>query len=214
MNAKVSVICALALAACAEGAVSFTETWKLALNRDPAAAIDAAPLNPKYRYLRVTYDEGAALLVLNFLDKHPNGPVEVWYGGAGEVFRFQNGRWGGHAGVEPEWRLVALPPFPAWADLADRSEPLRWERYRDVMPGYRFGIRDRLMLRPIPAPDKSSLVGVDARSLRWFEERTEADSAEQLPAARYAVRGETVVYAEQCVSPRRCFKWQRWPAGS
>jgi len=214
VQAKLVAICVVTLTGCAEGAASFAETWKLAINQDPTAAIDRAPLNAKYRYLRLTHDRGAALLVLNFLDKHPNGPVEVWYGGAGEVFRFQNGRLGGNAGIAPEWRTVVLPKLPAWAEIAQQSEPLRWERYRDVMPGYRFAIRDHLSLREIPVPDKSSLVGVNPRSLRWFEERTEADSSEQLPPARYAVRGNVVVYGEQCVSPRMCFKWQRWPAGS
>lgn len=202
------------LVGCTEGSVSFNQTMKLALNSNPASAIDAVQLNPKYRYLRLTYDQGAALLVLNFVDRHPNGPVEVWYGGASQVFRFQNGRLGGSTGLEPEWRSVVLPKIPPWSQIAKQTEPLRWERHRDVMPGYRFGIRDKLVVYPIAPPQRTALRDLNPASLQWFEERTDPNSNEQLPPARYAVQGEIVVYAEQCVSPQLCIKWQRWPAGS
>ena len=60
---------------------------------------------------------------------------------------------------------------------------------------------------------------LDPKDLTWFEERFAEDglSKTALPAARYAVNlagGQgVVVYGEQCLSPRTCFTWQRWPAG-
>ena len=205
---------AVCLASCAESGSSLIESVRQAFPSDKSAEVANAQLNPQYRYLRLTHAGGVALLLLNFEDRHPNGPVEVWYSGDAQVFRLQNGRLAGNTGLQPEWRSVSLPHFPEWSALAKQSEPLRWERLRDVMPGYRFDVHDKLALRSIPPPTSSALVGVDPASLQWFEERSEADSSEPLPPARYAVRGETVVYGEQCVSARSCFQWQRWPAGS
>jgi hypothetical protein len=210
------LLAAALVAGCAETGTSLVESLRQALRPGAGneAAIAQAQLDPRRRYLRVTHEGGVALLLLNFVDQHPNGPVEIWYSADAQVFRFQNARLGGNTGLLPEWRSVSLPKFPDWSALARQSEPLRWERYRDVMPGYRFGVHDRLSLFPIPAPRSSALVGIDPTTLQWFEERTEPDSSEPLPPARYAVRGETVVYGEQCVSAKNCFTWQRWPAGS
>ena len=214
MRAPFLLAIAALLAGCAQSGSALVESLRQVFPADPDAALAREPLNPKYRYLRLTHAGGVALLLLNFEDRHPNGPVEVWYSADAQVFRLQNGRLAGNTGLQPEWRSVSLPRFPEWSAVAKQAEPLRWERLRDVMPGYRFDVHDRLALRAIPAPRTSALVGVDPASLQWFEERTEADSSEALPAARYAVRGETVVYAEQCVSAHSCFQWQRWPAGS
>ena len=214
MEKRFLVLWALSLAACSEGSLSFLHTLKMASGEQAVAAVDTAKLDPGMRYLRISHDGGLALMLLNFVDRHPNGPVEVWYSADAEVFRFQNGRLGGNTGFKPEWRSVVLPKFPAWSELAKQSAPVHWQRYRDVMPGYRFGVRDKLTVYPIPVPKTSGLIGVDPASLTWFEERTEPGSGEPLPPARYAVRGDTVVYGEQCVSPKSCFRWQRWPAGS
>ena len=98
------------------------------------------------------------------------------------------------------------------------------------MPGYRFGVRDEILLRVISPPQKSALQRLDPQSLTWFEERLQpepraayaarllGDLADEkpLPPARYAVDlrdcKETVVYGEQCIAPDFCFTWQRWSA--
>jgi hypothetical protein len=84
------------------------------------------------------------------------------------------------------------------------------------MPGYQFNLREELQLTPIPVPAKSSLVGMEASVLRWFEERMLPSSAnaEALPPARYALQSmqteAVVVYGEQCISADFCLTWQRW----
>lgn len=214
MLARFSLLCVALLSGCAETGISAIETVKQAVRRHPGAAVDSAVLDPRYRYLRVTHEGGVALLLLNFVDPQPEGPIEVWYSADAQVFRFQNGRLAGNTGLLPEWRSVQLPRFPSWSALAARGEPFVWERVRDVMPGYRFGVRDKLVLYPVSAPASSRLVGMDPHSLMWFEERTQPGSSEKLPPSRYAIKADTVVYGEQCVSPRNCIQWQRWPAGS
>lgn len=161
--------------------------------------------------------------MLGYVESDVRGPIEVWYSAEREVLRLQNGRLVGASGAAIEWRRVDLPFIPAWSDLARTAQPLRFVRTRDVMPGYRVGLRDALTLRPVGPPSRSALAGLDAAAVLWFEERFEAPSrglaASQddavLPPARYAVRldagGEIVVYGEQCLSVKLCFTWQRWP---
>ena len=221
------------------------QTVRTAAGREDASA-DRARLNPNFRYLRVTIEGRVALLALGDVDEHPQGPIEVWYSAEREVLRFQNGRLVGATGLTTEWRNVFLPELPAWSALVRAEAPLRWVRTRDVMPGYRYGVRDALALSVAPQPGKSALRDVDPQRLTWFEERFEpaAQPDAALPPARYAVQfarpnhpapqsgaphhpgaqgappllGEegkgTVVYGEQCLAPKVCFTWQRWPAGS
>lgn len=181
-------------------------------------------LNPKYHYIRVTRDGRVGFFAQGSEDKHPQGPVEVWFSGLREVLRLQNGRLVGVAGVTVEWRNVMLPALPSWSVIARDGRPVQWVRVRDVMPGYRFGVRDELSLRPIAAPQKSELQKLDPKSLQWFEEQIQSAPRGNLSAglgaekplspARYAVDlrdgKEIVVYGEQCLSPEFCFTWQRW----
>jgi hypothetical protein len=161
-------------------------------------------------------DGRAALLVLGYVEPHPQGPIEVWYSAQRAVIKLQRGRLVGAVGLKTEWRRVALPELPDWSELVASAQPYPWTRRRDVMPGYRYGVLDRLTLRQVSAPARSRLVGIDPETLLWFEETAarEADG-ERLPPARYALdpraTGEAVVYGEACLAQDLCFAWQRWP---
>ena len=200
------------------------ETLQQAARRGDGSA--GLRLNPNFRYLRVTIAGRVVFLALGNEDADARGPVEVWYSAEKEVLRLQHGRLVGAVGLTTEWRSVSLPELPSWSALARGDQALRWARVRDVMPGYRYGVRDALSLRLVPSPGRSELQGIEAQALAWFEERVEAGTlagpshgagvaGETLPAARYAVDlrdgKESVVYAEQCLAPDLCFTWQRWP---
>ena len=202
------------------------ESVRSAVQGPPSS--DGARLNPKVRYLRVTISGRVVFLALGFVDSHPQGPVEVWYSADREVIRLQNGRLVGAVGMTTEWRNIALPELPSWSAVAGAQQPVQWVRMRDVMPGYRFGLRDALVLGVIPPPQKNALQGLDPQSLTWFEERVRPEPLAEYPAkfltaisgdkilppARYAVElregKDTVVYGEQCLAPELCFTWQRW----
>ena len=186
-----------------------------------ASGVDKIPANPdpKFRYLRVEV-EGypPALLVLAFLDAHPLGEIEVWYSANQEVIRTQNGRIVGTAGLLVDWRAVHFKSSPpAWTQVAPRS--VLYERLRDQMPGYRYGVLDRMEIKPwqgVPAIALPSVVGVErARSWDWFREATLDSSGPALPPAWFAWgkhRGEpNVVYSEQCLAAEFCLKLLRWP---
>ena len=221
MNARNVILLLLVAAAggCASGGDAVFETAQSFIMQGRGKGVDDAKLNPNLRYLRVTISGRVVLLALGYLDAHPQGTIEVWYSAEREAVRLQNGRVVGAVGLTTEWRNVVLPELPAWPKLAGSVEPFQWSRTRDVMPGYRYGLRDTLSLNAIPPLEKSALRGLDPKDLTWFEERF-ADgglSRTALPVARYAVDlagGQgIVVYGEQCLSPQTCFTWQRWPAG-
>ncbi len=220
-----SLICAIG--GCTSGSGAILQTFR---NIVPSGASDLpTQLNPQFRYLRVSVAGQVSLLALGYIDDDPAGPVEVWYSAKKEVLRLQDGRVVGLTGVGTEWRNVIAPRLPSWEALARTGEGFRWTRLRDVMPGYRYGVRDELQVRTISPPDSSSLAGMDPKQLSWFEERREAGKAAglaglfaagadpdlSLPPARYALRlnagAAAVVYGEQCLSRDLCIAWQHWP---
>lgn len=216
-----------ALSGCSTASDAILQTLPYAYGRNPG--VDSAKLNPNFRYLRLTVRGHVALLALGYVDNDPHGPIEVWYSAEREVLRLQNGRIAGAVGLTTEWRNVGLPALPSWSAAEHAGRPIAWTRTRDVMPGYRFGVKDALLLLVVEAPGRSALLGLDPQALTWFEERDGSgargglsgilgDSAATdtaLPPARYAVDfaggTETVVYGEQCLAADLCFTWQRWP---
>lgn len=183
-----------------------------------ASKLPAQP-NPAYRYLRVEVaGRAAALLVLGYVDAHPQGEIEVWYSAKGEVIKTQNGRIVATAGLETDWRAVRFgSELTAWVDAATQGSV--YQRSRDQMPGYRFGIADQLELHPWvglpPIVLTATLPLEQARRYHWFREATIRSSAQLLPPAWYAWgvhRGQpAVVYSQQCLSLDFCLKLQRWP---
>jgi hypothetical protein len=201
------------LPGCTDTGIGLLRTTQAAFGGG-AAPIDSAKLDARYRYLRVQHPAGVSGMILGAVESSPTGAIEVWYASDGELIRLDNGRLTGNTGIQPEWRNVTLPSFPPWSKLAALAVPFRWERVRDVMPGYRYGERDKLVIQVVPPPSSSGLIGIDPKQLVWFEERVEGSTSEPLPPARYAVQGDRVVYGEQCLSRESCLKWQRWPAGA
>ena len=209
------------LAGCASSTNAVLQTLQYVVQRD--SAIAGVKLNPNFRYLRVTVDGRTALLVLGYVDAHPQGPIQVWYSAEREVVSIQNGRLVGAVGLTTEWRNVNTTELPSWPVLALGGTPLRLVRVRDVMPGYRYGVRDSLILRAISPPTRSVLQGLNPSDLTWFEESFETEDIgafvpgqNTLPAARYAVSVSgnvpQVLYGEQCLSADFCLTWQVWPA--
>jgi hypothetical protein len=181
-------------------------------------------LDPNFQYLRITRGRHTGWMWLGSTEASAEGPIEVYYSGQGEVLRLRKGHVVGASGLTTEWHAVSVAA-PSWAAVTRGGQPASFVRIRDVMPGYRSRVHDRLVLRPVAAPDRSALRGIDPKSLVWFDERLEPtpgrglsrfgrDATDALPPARYAVDlaadRETVVYAEQCLAHDLCFTWQRW----
>lgn len=210
----------LALGGCSPGMSAVVDSLRQVTQRGDVAA--TSKLDPNFAYLRVTRGRHVGLLWRGSIEKTAQGPVEVYYSGSGEVLRLRQGHLVGALGLYTEWRQVVLSP-PAWSDVAAAGVSQPFVRVRDVMPGYRSGIRDELVLKVVPPPSRSELQRLDSTALTWFEQterrtawRLPGTADEALPPARYAVdlsgKDPTVVYSEQCLAPDFCFTWQRWSA--
>lgn len=170
----------------------------------------AAPrLNPRFDYLRVTVRGQVLYLARGYTEADAADPVTVWYSSDREVLRLQRGRLAGLAGTPVAWthvRGLAQAPV-AWPG----AESFSWQREVDHMPGYRWGLRDQLVVRAMAAPVDTALSGWSPQALQWAEEQ---DQAGRLPPARYAwVPGQPEpIYGEQCLHTDFCLTWQRWSA--
>jgi hypothetical protein len=173
--------------------------------------VQAPPIRPEYRYLRVTANQYVAWMVLGYVDQDRSGePVEVWYSADQEVLRLQHGRLVGVNGTPVRWEHVRWQPaMPTWPE---GSEVRAWQRIVDESDAHaeRAGLRRELEVRAIQPPGDSELTGIAPDHLRWYEVRA---TKERLPAARYAVApsSSTPTYGEQCVTSRMCLTWQYWP---
>lgn len=190
--------------------------------KDP---ITTAKLNPAYRYLRVeVVGKPAALLVLGYVDAHPQGDVEVWYSARHEVIKTQHGRIVSTAGLEVDWRSVRFSTsIPSWDMVQSSQLPFTFRRWRDEMPGYRFDIADELTLQhaldlPTLTLPRSFPIALVKR-YTWFQESssTSSDAANPWPASWYGLQldaGEyRVAYSFQCLTRLYCLSLQRWPVG-
>jgi len=188
---------------------------RLAFKGDLNAA-QFEPSNPAFQYLKVTVYGRTAFLVLGYVE--PHDATEVWFSSKGEVIKLQSGRLTGALGLETEWRQVNFTGAPEWPDLLQSRQQLPWkyQRVRDVMPGYVSSLTDRLTLTQLPYSQVQKRLGplvqhLAGRSeLRWFEEAGASD----LPAAIYAVDASTsspkVVLTYQCVSSQLCMALEPW----
>ena len=207
-----SLFCALLfLTACGHTPVTLTLFEAAGIGKN----IDAIKLNPKLRYLRVTVGtERVALMVLGYLEPTPEGPIETWYSSEGEVLKLQNGRVLSTAGMAIDWRAAQYKGLLPWPEMVRRMSS-EFARQTDQMPGYKFGIAEKVSVAFVPAPTNANLVGIAPDNLRWYEE-TVRGTSHGLPSARYALRlttsGPVVVYGQQCFSNDFCISWQPWPA--
>ncbi|MFT4268031.1 MAG: YjbF family lipoprotein [Xenophilus sp.] len=182
--------------------------------------VSAPPQNSQFNYLRVHLGGGEAYLALGYVDPLPEGPTEVWYSGSGEVVRTRQGRIVGTTGLSTDWRSVRFSAEPPWAAPAGGAEAsAHFTRERDLMPGYRAGIRDEIQRVAIARPAHSRMTQQYATPVQWFEERsTTLPASAALPPARFAVTRiddqPQVVYSEQCLTQELCLSLERWkPAG-
>ena len=206
------------LAGCASVSVPVLDVAKgtFAQWRSAAAVVEIPDVpNPAYRFLRVEVQgRPPALLALGYLDPGPLGEVEVWYSSQREVIRTSAGRIVGTVGLEVDWRAVRYRNSPPLWNTEMPAE-FEFERLRDVMPGYRFDIRERLVLSRVGAAPPGTLPKRLPHAVAWYVERVLSPQPLGLPEAVYAVARSggksTVLYSRQCLSEDFCLHLQPWP---
>ena len=205
-------------------------TQKSALSETVAALWDQSwgnaagtgiPSNPdmRYRYMRIEVQgRPPALMVLGYVDAHPAGDIETWYSASREVIKTQNGRIVGTAGLETDWVAVRFPVQPVGWEAVPQGG-VAFQRERDQMPGYIYGVQEMMRVTPLTTVPVEHLPAtlplLVAQTYRWFREEAQATAGDALPSAWYAWalhRGtQTIVVSEQCLSHKLCLKMQRWP---
>jgi hypothetical protein len=211
----VSLACVLipCLAGCAAEPATraIADAYKLVSSKDTSERADQK-LSPDFRYLRVQVDDRVLFMALGSVDPSPDGPVEVWYSADADVLHLRDGRVvGATLKRGTNWSSVSFLHLPSWDKVDQKAN---FVRTRDVSPGYRYGITDKMVIKRIAPPDDTHLKNIPAASLVWFEEVVQGDT--DIRPARYAVNqngvpAHKVVYAEQCLSSEFCFSWQSWP---
>lgn len=197
------------------------ETVRIAMSPSGGGGHRDVPtqLAPQFRYLRVQLNGGQpSLMVLGYLDPSPQGEVEVWYSAQSEVIKLRSGRIVATQGLGVDWSAVRFPQAPpAWDELG--LSGAIFERERDELPGYRFGVRDRIVLEPVAFPKALALpVSLSehvARRYSWFAETAwQADGTviRSWFALGYPDSLPAIVYSEQCLTVNLCLRMQRWPA--
>ncbi|MFT3858137.1 MAG: hypothetical protein QM742_11795 [Aquabacterium sp.] len=174
--------------------------------------VDSSPLRPDLRYLRVTLNGKAMLMVLGYVDHNEHGEaVEVWYSGDGEVLRLNAGRLAGLSGSPVEWTGVRFRPAPPpWTQIGKSTF---FVRHFDQMPGYLWNRKQQVRLDVIAQPPRTQAPVFTNTPLVWFEEVVDQTVGGALSPARYAMAPGDVqpLYGEQCLQEAFCLSWQRWP---
>jgi hypothetical protein len=141
-------------------------------------------------------------LVLGEIDQHPLGRIDSFYSGEAEVLKLQNGRIVGSGGMTTNWVNVTLTPTVTG-----------YERKRDVMPNYRFGLHDMLEIKTLArAPSEiktsASLTRERITQLRWTEEAPKTPSSlGRIVIGRDTAGTPRVGY--QCLDDGLCLQWER-----
>lgn len=183
-----------------------------AFNFNKKSDFSTVRLDPGYVYLRVNVMGRDSFLARGHVEDLPNGRVEVWYGGRGEVLKTRNGRLLAILGTEIEWLSVTTENEPDWSRLG--AEVRCYKRIRDEAPSYRYGIRETVCLTPSTPPRTHQLARWDPAQLIWYDEVV-TDGHAASPSSRYALAVgadglREAVYSELCLKPKLCMSWQRW----
>lgn len=163
--------------------------------------------------LTITHPDGRQTrMALGYSEGAPaplQGQTDVWFSSDGALLKLWRGRIVGTAGWPVDWLAVRLPALPQWSELPTGG--LRYVRERDVMPAYRYGLRDSLHMRAL-APSDPRLTALPAglaTSSAWFEEaHDEGPWPPSLFAVATALPQQPVVYSRQCLAPSHCIELQ------
>jgi len=198
---------------------SVVQHWQRTVSAEP----QEARLDPRFEFLQMKLgDSPAAYLALG----KRVGASESWYSADPLLVVLEDGRLGPFAGAAVEWRAVRQAGRPDWERLVRRGNTQRWQRQRDEMPGYRFGLSDEIETRRITQTElPAELTSVHERllashrELRWVSDQVSTTDpegqrvawAQWFAVAERAGRWQ-VVWSRQCLRPDWCLELR--PIGS
>lgn len=159
---------------------------------------------PGFEYLEVRLHGRRAAMALGSREVRGDAVHEYWYSGQREMIHLINGRISEALGMTHEIRGT-VGGAPGWARLTQSDRPLVWSRSRDVMPKYRYGVREFVISQKVmPTAAEKKAVGPDAV---WVEEEVKsqhADGRDWIYREQFALKNGLVVYSVQCIAPELC----------
>ncbi len=162
--------------------------------------------SPGFEYLEVEWQGRKAAMALGYRDTKGAQVSEHWYSGQGEMIKLVNGRVVQALGMTKEVRQVLGAP-PVWADLLAHRSPVVWSQTKEVMPLYRYGLREYFLSQQITPTASEKAVASEATA--WVVEEVKSKNEKGMPwiyQQKFALVGGKVIYSEQCVAPEMCFK--------
>jgi hypothetical protein len=203
------------LSACTSMSEATYKTLKAALvsHDSSSALIQDSGIAPAFKTMRVLTAQTQSILVLGEIEQSPDGEIEVWFSGQGEILRIQNGKIVSTAGLAINW-VRSRYKVIEHDRLANRTV---YRVTRDVMPGWRYGYAQEMSQSPLAAPPASVA--------RWFDgkertaelagwtvlqptDRRQADQAWQVAYFGHNHRGQTRA-GYQCLAPDLCLGWEK-----
>ncbi|GEM_PF-6446633 len=182
--------------------------------KQPELPLFGSGLDPAYRYLYVKPNDGvAAIFVLSFEKRIPQGLLEGWYSADGVYVSTLDGRLSAVHGYSVGWTQSSWQ----WQGGG------RLVRTRDVSTNHLYGVVDivesnvsTVQLAPVTLTGWLSRSSVPLSLLTWQVDRHRSSPVSQsLPDAWLAFgwhRGlYSMVASHQCLEPDFCFHLARWP---
>jgi hypothetical protein len=142
------------------------------------------------------------------------GDQQVWYSSDRAFIKTKQGYLADTDGFEVNWHNVQGPSLERALQL---TRPTAYTRTRNQSPGYRYEIRESVLLTPLAGPPKDAPTHLlQNPALRWFKEEVRSQFAEQLPITGiegiFAIdprqQPYQIVYAKQCLRADYCLQWQ------
>ena len=196
----------LCLSGCQTANPTLDTLLTLLPSKEPALMVDRG-----FEYLLIEIDGRKTAMALGsreMLVQQGHSEVhERWYSGQREMIHMVNGRLHTAIGLTVEWRQQRSSP-PTWEAVGHKGASLNWTRVLDIMPGYRFGHAEHIQTQASSAPKGIPTL---PHGTSWFSDsvRSPQPMGEDWVFAQYfAIHQGRVVYSEQCLAPRVCFKFQ------
>lgn len=189
-------------------------------NANPGYATLKALISPvesrfdaSYDYISIQSVTSNGRMILGYRQIQQGKLIEHWYTGAGEMLETADGRIYKALGTTSEIRRN-IGQTPSWQAVSESLVPIKWRRSLDIMPGYRFGIEEKITTRMLTENDIPVILSIKQRGLVWYQDVVESTDIHGLPITYiqlFALKDKQIVYSEQCISELLCMHIQWIP---
>ncbi len=159
-----------------------------------------------FEYLEVEWQGRKAVMALGYRETNGSNIIEHWYSGQGEMLMMVNGRLVKVLGMTQEVRHV-VTNTPVWSDILGHRLPMVWSQTKEVMPGYRYGLKEYVITQKVNPNEAEKTLITDATAWVLEEIKSKDEKGRSwIYQQKFALNADKVIYSEQCLAPELCFK--------